>query len=55
VMDKRLTHLVQCCIVQVLGLECRIINHAVARVTFPDAMLLNELHGVHSSLSAILF
>jgi len=46
VMDKRLTHLVQSSIVQVFRLESRFVNHAVARVTFPDAMLLNELHGV---------
>src|SRR5258707_15386006 len=46
VMDKRLTHLVQSSIVQVLRLESRFVNHAVARVTFPDAMLFNELHGV---------
>ncbi len=40
-MDKRLPHLVQCSIVQVLGLERRIIDDGIARVTFPDAMLLN--------------
>src|SRR6266496_6818369 len=47
-MDKRLPHLIQCSVVEVLGLERRLIDDGIARVTFPDAMLLNELHGVHS-------
>ena len=40
-MDKRLPHLIQCSIVEVLGLERRLIDDGVARVTLPDAMLLN--------------
>ena len=45
-VNERLSVLVEGCIVQVLGLECGFVNHAVARVTFTDAMLFNELHGV---------
>src|SRR6266536_4517341 len=48
-MEKRLPHLIESSIVEVLGLEGGIINDGIARVTSPDAMLLNELHGVHSS------
>src|SRR5215469_5725257 len=47
VMDKRLPYLIQSRIVQVLRLERRLVDHAVTRVTLTDAMLLNELHGVH--------
>src|SRR6266536_2726546 len=46
--DKRLPHLIESSIVQVFRLERRFINDGIARVTFADAMLLNELHGVHS-------
>src|SRR5258708_23331472 len=46
-MNERLTYLVVGSIVQVLGLECCFVNHAVARVVPVDTMLLNELHAVH--------
>ncbi len=47
-MDKRLPHLIQCSIVEILGLERRLIDDGVARVTLPDAKLLN-IHLVHNS------
>ncbi len=52
-MNKGLPHLVQPSIVQVLGLESRIIDDGIAWVTFPDAMLLNELHVVHLLLAVL--
>jgi hypothetical protein len=53
-MNKGLPHLVQRRIVQVFRLESRFINHAVAWVTFPDAMLFNELHGVSPLCMSLL-
>jgi len=41
-------------IVQVLGFERCFVNHAVARVTFPDAVLFNELHSVSLLCIALL-
>jgi hypothetical protein len=38
-------------IVQIFRSKGGSINHTVARVVAGDAMLLNELHGVHSSVS----
>ena len=49
-MNERLTYLVVSSIVQILGLECCLVNHAVARVVPVDTMLLNELHAVHPLL-----
>jgi hypothetical protein len=43
-MDERLPHLVGGLIVEVFGSKSRRINGRVARITFGDHMLLNELH-----------
>src|SRR5215469_14735837 len=46
-MNKGLPYLVQRCVVQVLGLKCRFVDHAVAWVFVVNQMLLDQLHGVH--------
>jgi hypothetical protein len=41
-------------IVQILWLACCFIDHGVARIAFVDAMLLNQLHGLHLLLLLIV-
>ncbi len=53
-MNKGLPYLVQRRIVQVLGLERRFVNHAVAWVMPVDDMLLNQLHTAHLFLLLLM-
>src|SRR5579859_6373919 len=43
-MDKGLTYLIQRCIVQVLGLKSRCINHCIAWIVPVNHVLFNKLH-----------
>src|SRR5215472_12387621 len=46
-VDEGLPYLIQCCIVEVLGLERRFVDDGEAWVCPVDHMLLNEAHHVH--------
>jgi hypothetical protein len=49
-VDICLTNLVGRLIVEILGGEGGSIDHTIARVSFRDDMLLNDLHTIHLSV-----
>ncbi len=50
-MDEGLPDLVVGSVIKILGSESRLIYSLVACISFPDNMLLNELHGYLSLFS----